>query len=234
MPITKYLARDLSIAVQMVGGVETDTVGASQTLTTPFGVATTDIITLTAHGLVAGDIIKFATLTGGAGLTTTPEYFVRTVTANTFQVASTANGDPINFTTDITAGTVTKITKAFVVIGGLNSLTHSPSTSRADTSSFDSAGREEHLPASRGDSWSLSGYALEDVVTKTRDVGQSRVEALGKLVGPSGLMKYRVTSPGGNTITFSASAEVTLSGGGHNDAAAWGAEVQVSGASVYA
>lgn len=118
-------------------------------------------------------------------------------------------------------------------IGGLNSLTHAPSTSRADTSSFDSNGRDEHLVASRGETWTLAGFTLEDVGDGSRDPGQEAVEALGKLVGPAGLGYFTVTSPGGNTIRFQASVEVTLAGGGHNDAAAWQAVLQINGEPVY-
>jgi hypothetical protein len=122
-------------------------------------------------------------------------------------------------------------------VGGLNSLTHAPSTTRADTSSFDSNGRDEHLPASRGDTWTLAGFSLEDVSgganAGDRDPGQTAVEALGKLVGPAGIGWFTITSPGGNKIRFEASAEVTLGGGGHNDAAAWQAVIQITGEPVY-
>lgn len=118
-------------------------------------------------------------------------------------------------------------------IGGLNSLSHAPSTSRADTSSFDSNGRDEHLVASRGETWTLAGFSLEDVGTGDRDPGQEAVEALGKLVGPAGLGWFQITSPGGNTIRFQASVEVTLGGGGHNDAASWQAVLQMNGEPVY-
>lgn len=118
-------------------------------------------------------------------------------------------------------------------IGGLNSLTHAPATARADTTSFDSNGRDEHLPASRGETWTLAGFTLEDVADGTRDPGQAAVEALAKLVGPAGLGYFKITSPGGNTIRFQASAETTLAGGGHNDAAAWQAVLQVNGEPVY-
>lgn len=120
-----------------------------------------------------------------------------------------------------------------VVIGGLNSLTHSPSLARADTTSFDSNGHDEHLPASIGATWTLSGFTLEDVDTGDRDPGQAAVEALAQLVGPAGLGYFTVESPGGNTIRFQASAEVTLSGGGHNDAAAWQAVLTMNGEPVY-
>ena len=122
----------------------------------------------------------------------------------------------------------------WLAIGGLNSLTHSPATARADTSGFDSNGREEHIVAQRGDTWTLAGFAMEDVADGSRDAGQERVEDLGKLIGLDATSSFRVTSPGGNTITFDASVEVTLAGGGHNDAAAWQAVVTVTGEPVYA
>lgn len=122
----------------------------------------------------------------------------------------------------------------WLTIGGLNSLTHAPATARADTSSFDSNGREEHLVAQRGETWTLAGFSMEDVAAGTRDPGQARVEAIGKLIGLGGLGVFMVTSPGGNTVTFDASAEVTLAGGGHNDAAAWQAVVTVTGEPEYA
>jgi hypothetical protein len=118
-------------------------------------------------------------------------------------------------------------------IGGLNSLTHAPSTSRADTTSFDSNGRDEHLPASRGETWTLAGFTLEDVADGDRDPGQTAVEALAKLVGPAGLGYFKVTSPGGNVIIFQASAEATLAGGGHNDASTWQAVLTVNGEPDY-
>jgi predicted secreted protein len=119
-------------------------------------------------------------------------------------------------------------------IGGLNSLTHSPATSRADTTDFDSNGRAEHIVAQRGESWALAGFALEDVATGDRDAGQARVEALGQAVGLGATGSFRITSPGGNTATFDGSVEVTLAGGGHNDAAAWQAALEISGDVVYA
>ena len=123
---------------------------------------------------------------------------------------------------------------SYITIGGLNSLTHAPSTSRADTTDFNSNGRDEHIVASRGESWTLAGFAIEDVETGDRDPGQLIVEALGRARGLGATGSFQVISPGGNTITFDASAEVTLHGGGHNDAAAWQAAIQVTGEPEYA
>lgn len=117
----------------------------------------------------------------------------------------------------------------FVEIKGLNSITHAPTSTDAETSDFNSEGRSEHLKAERGDSWTCSGFTLEDVVTGDRDPGQARVEEVSQLVGPEALVRFRLTSPGGNTIIFFGSVEVTLSGGGTNDASQWQAVVRASG-----
>lgn len=122
----------------------------------------------------------------------------------------------------------------FIAIGGIESLTHSPSSEQADTTDFDSNGRAEHFIAQRGDEWTLSGYAKEDVATGDRDPGQEVVETLARQVGPdASLGTFRITSPGGNVLDFQASAEVTLSGGAHNDPAAWSAKLTVSGDQTY-
>lgn len=137
-----------------------------------------------------------------------------------------------DLTIEINTGTIPA--PVWTGIGGLNSLTHSPSSADAETTDFDSNGRAEHMKAERGDSWTLAGFALEDVTTGDRDAGQSAVETLARAVGLSSLGQFRITSPGGNTITFMASAETTLNGGGNNDAAAWQAALTVSGAVSYA
>lgn len=82
--------------------------GAAVTLLT--SLAADDIIDATAHGFVAGDTVVFTALTGGAGLTVGQVYHViaANLAANTFQVSATAGGAAVNFTTDITAGTVRK------------------------------------------------------------------------------------------------------------------------------
>lgn len=122
----------------------------------------------------------------------------------------------------------------FSAIGGLNNLSHSPSTERADTTGFDSGGRAEHIVAQRGDSWTLTGHTLEDVADGSRDAGQEAVETLGRATGTAAIGTFRLTSPGGNTVTFDASVEVTTAGGGHNEAATWSAVLEVTGAPAYA
>lgn len=71
------------------------------------GVAATDVITDTGHAYVANTPIVFTALTGGAGLTTGTVYFVRNPVAGvSYELSATSGGALLNFTTDISAGTV--------------------------------------------------------------------------------------------------------------------------------
>lgn len=68
-----------------------------------------------AHGLTADDVVYFPTLTGGTGLTAaTAFYYViaANLGAQTFQVSATPGGAAVNFSADITAGTVAKLAPA--------------------------------------------------------------------------------------------------------------------------
>lgn len=122
---------------------------------------------------------------------------------------------------------------SYLPIKGLNSLTHSPTSTDADTTDFESDGVSEHMKAERGESWTLAGFSLEDVLNGDRDPGQLAVEALAQQVGLASLGNFRLTSPGGNVATFAASAEVTKGGGGNNDPASWQAVIRVSGEVSY-
>jgi len=137
-----------------------------------------------------------------------------------------------DLTIEINTGSVGSPT--WTHIGGLNTLSHSPSSTDAETTDFDSDGVPEHMKAERGDSWTLAGMALEDVSNGDRDPGQAAVEALALFMGPASLGQFRITSPGGNTDTFMASAEITRPGGGNNDPATWQAVVRCSGAHAFA
>lgn len=85
------------------------TVGAAPAIALALSLAADSIIdTATAHGFVAGERVRFSALTGGNGLAVGPEYIVHVTSlgAQTFRVTLTEGGDPIVFTTNITAGTV--------------------------------------------------------------------------------------------------------------------------------
>jgi len=86
-----------SPAAVSYSGVE----GNALTVAGNAAIASTDLITATAHGLVAGNRMKIKSLTGGAGLADEGVYYVvAPVTANTFKVSATLNGTPIDITSD--------------------------------------------------------------------------------------------------------------------------------------
>jgi hypothetical protein len=73
------------------------------------GDAATDVITATGHIYTANQTVIFTAITGGAGLSANTVYFVRNPSGNTFQLSTTSGGAAINFTTNITSGSVIAI-----------------------------------------------------------------------------------------------------------------------------
>jgi hypothetical protein len=75
-----------------------------------------DLFTLTGHGFVVGQEVRFTAMTGGAGIVAGTSYYVIAsgLTANAFRVSATPGGSTINVTTDMTAGTVTPWSHTYV------------------------------------------------------------------------------------------------------------------------
>lgn len=71
------------------------------------GTASTDVLALAVNPFQDGDPVRFSSLTGGSGLSTSTTYYVRDRTDNTFKVSTTVGGTAVNFTTNVTAGTIT-------------------------------------------------------------------------------------------------------------------------------
>jgi hypothetical protein len=90
--------------------------GSNSIITGATGTAAGDTINKNSHGLVAGDRVRFTTLTAGAGLTTTTTYYVRTagLTANAFTVSTIS-----------AAGAVVDITVNYTVVSYIKSFTDS-------------------------------------------------------------------------------------------------------------
>jgi hypothetical protein len=70
------------------------------------GDSSTNVITATGSGFTNGQPIQFTALTGGSGLDTFTNYFVREVSGDTFKVETSIGGGAVNFTTNITEGTL--------------------------------------------------------------------------------------------------------------------------------
>lgn len=193
MPTVDPLAAWRLLIKDMGGGGN----ATPKALTTPYGVASTDILTSTAHGLVAGDRVQFTSLTGGAGLSTNVTYRVSStsLTADNFRVASMDNGALINFTTDVTAG-------AFRVVGQANNTTITVNATtnvyrqNATTGIIDPYPHNETIGAG-------GPYAVETVIVPYDPVHGTGGSTYKFLEGPKtgGLVSYWTNSLGYGNIT---------------------------------
>jgi hypothetical protein len=59
-----------------------------------------DTVTITSHGRLADDMVRFATIVTTTGIVINTQYYVRNPTANTFQVAATPGGAVIDLISD--------------------------------------------------------------------------------------------------------------------------------------
>jgi hypothetical protein len=90
--------------LQNSGLIVEDTIVSFTTVT---GTASDDIITATGSTFSNGQPVRFTALTGGTGLNTTTNYFVRAASGATFKLATTdSDATIVNFSTNITAGTL--------------------------------------------------------------------------------------------------------------------------------
>jgi uncharacterized protein DUF5309 len=90
----------------LLAAITTNSQTAAAAAVTGAAAAATDIITATAHGMTAGDTVRFASVGTATPLTTTDVYYViaTNLAANTFSVSLTKGGTIVNITVD---GTVT-------------------------------------------------------------------------------------------------------------------------------
>lgn len=70
------------------------------------GNATTDVITSTVGAPATGATVYFSAITGGSGIATSSLYQVRNSSGTTFQLTNPTTGSALDFTTNITAGTM--------------------------------------------------------------------------------------------------------------------------------
>lgn len=94
--------------------------GLSSTTYAATGVAATNVITATGHTFTNGDLVAFSAISGGSGLAIENRYYVRDVSGDTFKLATTSGGSAIDFTTDITSGTIAAVVEKALVIQPLH------------------------------------------------------------------------------------------------------------------
>lgn len=123
-------------------------------------VATTNLasdITLNNHGLVVGDIVKFAEVGANTVIDTDTFYFVKSVTdANNFKIATLPTGTAI--TMDATEASLD--VDAFLLLGGLRSKSLSFSSDAIDITSQESQEWKTMLDGSGIRSCSFSGSGV--------------------------------------------------------------------------
>lgn len=132
--------------------------------------------------------------------------------------------------TEFEINTGTEGSPVWTAIGKKKSITHSPTANEADTTDFESDGDLEHRIVSRGHSYTISCWRMEDTGDGSRDAGQEAVETLSLAKGAASKDQFRITTPGGTTLTFWGTARVTELGGSNDDHIEWQAEIKVTGA----
>lgn len=133
------------------------------------------------------------------------------------------------FTWEIDDGTDTD---TYVEIGGINSVSVSPTKNDADTTTYDEDWLT-HLVSTRGLEFTLEGIYIEDPDDGSRDSGQEQAELVAQEVGSSSLVPFEITTPGGTVISFDASVNAnpfgSSTGGGNDDPAGFSYTISVSG-----
>ena len=123
-----------------------------------------------------------------------------------------------------------KIEIGNVEIKGLNTISFSDESTEADLTVKEDAGSYNHEISQRARSITLEGKYLVDITSKARDPGQLAVDELALGIGANSIGTFTITDPGGNKITFKASATSSNFGGDNTEGTAWSATLKVAGA----
>jgi hypothetical protein len=107
MPSDLYLIRKNQQWVKYSAVAGLTVTGATYVFGSITGVASTDTITAPGSSLVIDSQVVFTSLTGGSNLVVGTPYWVRSVSGADFTLSATRGGALFNFTTDITAGSMT-------------------------------------------------------------------------------------------------------------------------------
>ncbi|QDY06158.1 hypothetical protein FJK98_02430 [Micromonospora sp. HM134] len=84
----------------LLAAITSNVVSVGAAAQTGTAAAATDLITLTAHGLTDGDTVRFSSVGAATPLSTATVYYVVSSSANTFKVATTKGGTPVDITVD--------------------------------------------------------------------------------------------------------------------------------------
>lgn len=134
---------------------------------------------------------------------------------------------------DFELNTGTEALPVWLLVKGIDTWSHSATKNNADTTTNEDKGKPTHQVASRTHSYTMTGKWQIDPTDGSRDPGQLACEAWSDLFGVASLKQFRITPNeviGGDMIgPFYCSANVTLGGGGTDDANKWELTIDVSG-----
>lgn len=199
--LTSTLARKYKLEVDQSTGELTGTAALS-----------TDLITITAHGLVAGDEVVFTE--APAPIVVGDTYYVKTpVTTNTFKVATTPAGSAVDITAD---GAVTITGDSWVQVRALTEFSPSVDTNLEDDSDYDSDGWASQTKTQLA--WKIEAKVARKVGVESGDPdpGQEVLRLAADEFGSDGIVHVRWYDRDGGPEAYDGYAEVSWSpeGGG--------------------
>lgn len=183
---------------------------ADLTTKTATGVASTDLFTLAAHGLLEGQAITISA--GPTGVTAGVKY-VRDVTTNTFKVTGTQGGVALDVTAD--GNLVFVKGPVWAKVWAISEFTPKIDSNLEDDTDYDSAGWTSQTKTQLA--WMIETKAFRKVNgSGTYDPGQEKLRAASEAFGAAGTAHVRWYDLNGSTEAYEGLAEVTWSPDGGN------------------
>ncbi len=165
------------------------------------------------------DLIYTESVTGTAGNSVRIRYVNP---GGTGVLSVTVTGNDVDVTLAVNAGVITSGSTAALVKAAIEAAANPTAGELTITYPTGQAGT--------GNVTAMAWSSLsQGATTGGRDPGQSYVETLARLVGPTSIGTFRFISPGGTRWDFTASAEVEGPGGDTNAAADWKTTMTLSG-----
>lgn len=203
-PLTSVLAKDWTL--------EVDTGTSDLASHTAAGVASTDVFTLNAHGLVDGQAL--AVTSGPTGVTAATVYYVRDSSTNTFKLAASAGAAAVDVTAD---GNLVYVEgPVWTKVRGLTKIAPGVESNSEDDSDFDSDGWGSDVVTQRKWKIECEGRRKRAANSETfvADPGQEAVRIAGELIGFGGTVHVRWYRRDGAPDAYEGYASVDYSGGG--------------------
>lgn len=206
--LVSQLARRFAVEVEQA---------AEATEVTATAAATTDNITSTAHGLVAGQAVVFGGTPAAPLVAGTTYYVAASPTVNTFKVAATVGGTAVDISADGDANYTPG--SAWVKVRAIAGLKPTLDSNMEDDSDYDGDGWASETKTGMG--WALEIDLLRKigVVSQAPDPGQEIIRLAADEFGPASIVHVRWFDRNGGPEAYQgyASASWEPEGGSSTD-----------------